>query len=552
MKKLLALLLAFLMLLSTVVGCSKTGENSSDVSSSDELSTEFEDAENEDEEIVEDEEWEEEEEEEEWEDEEPFEPEEEEDEPVSSKPASTEKIEEEPLTAEELRLERLLIGEDEEFNKDAIYHEGNLARLAKAIKKSKNGEKVTIVCYGNAANTARNSDTTEADSPYSSLIRNWWANTIGPCTVIESGLEHLTSINACMRVEFDVLNYKPDLVLLDFSVQDGISSSAKTNARGYDNLVRRILASETSPAVMTLLLTGAEQNTYTMNPDNANMFVTAAAQHKEVSKWYDIPVIDFEGAVWENFTELVKITTKKEIPLITWQDIALGNNINMNNDGHTILAGAIINFINIALEKVDKISTTIPAIPQETYFGVDKYLNGSFITVSDIIDGAANAKGYSFNMDLDEMEKYEYYYKKRSDTGATTDSLVPNITTYRHYIAADDSEAEKSVATASKYLELTVPKVTNSETYFMLSTGKSVSGAKITNSNIADFAPVSFFYYDENGKMLSKSKAPSSNFSETTEHGKTSAVKIPVGTKKIEIKTYTKSGTIRLLGIGQF
>ena len=70
------------------------------------------------------------------------------------------------LTAAELRLESMLLGEDESLNKDAIYKEGDLYRLAKAIKKSKSGKEVLIMFYGNSANTSD----TYADTPYSHFL----------------------------------------------------------------------------------------------------------------------------------------------------------------------------------------------------------------------------------------------------------------------------------------------------------------------------------------------------------------------------------------------
>ena len=53
------------------------------------------------------------------------------------------------------------------------------------------------------------------------------------------------------RVNKDVLEYEPDLVLVEFSVNDEDSLFYK---KTYDNLVRKILLSDSRPAVMLLMV----------------------------------------------------------------------------------------------------------------------------------------------------------------------------------------------------------------------------------------------------------------------------------------------------------
>lgn len=531
MKKFLALLLVFLMLVTTFTGCSEESVSSqddvsSDVSSedvsSDDVVSEEESSEPED--TVE---------EPEYTEPEYIEPEEEE-EPVES---------DKPLTPEYQRLENMLAGEDEELNKDAIYSEGNLTRLAAAIKKSKSGKKVTIVCYGNGANTGILLDVVRAENTYNELLSDWWNNNIGPCQVIRAGTDNITSITACYRVEHDVLRYNPDLVLLDFAVQDNIGGAATTNAVGYDNLIRSILEHKSKPAIISLMLTGAEQQTFTMNPNNAEVFATASKIQKTVAQYHNIPVIDFENAFWDNSVEVVEVTTKKEIPLINWRTIAL-DNIIMSDEGHSVLMGTIRYFLESVMNKLNKISTKDFAYPKEGYFGRDDYMNYSYVSIGDIIEG--KAKGYSADLDTLGLAKYNYGYSEEKFASP----LTPNIRTSKHYdyIEGEHAEEWKDFEVAPHYLTITLPEAIETNTYFTLCVNNPTSKSVSSNSPYKDFG-VSLECYDENDALIgSPIRSPRGHYKETISLGMTPAVKLAAGTKKVTFKIYLAQGTVLLFG----
>ena len=561
MKKLLAILLVFMLIIGSFAGCSKGGETntSSDNTSTSEVSSEnvsSEDVSSEDESSDTDTA--------EGEDggnygngdypdygEEPSGENTPGDnsQPYSESSEGNSNVEEptEPeLTAEELRLESMLVGEDESLNKDAIYNEGDLYRLAKAIKKSKSGKEVLIMFYGNSANTTSGS----VDAPYWSVFGEWWSLNIGPCRTVAASMDNLTSIDACMRVDQDVLRWKPDVVFLDFAVQDAVASMASANAHGYDNLIRRILQSSTKPAVVSLILTGAEQKSFGMNAANADMFNTASKLQKQVASYHNIPIIDFETALWDNMVELVKVTTQREIPLMTWATVG-ENNVAMNDSGHAILQGAISYFVNKVNNKLNKVSTKDYAYPTEGYFGTDKYMKGSLVDVVTIADG--KAAGYSFDLNKAKLETYGYFVSDLP-TAPGGSPLTPYINTCRHYVpAADASEEDKAMQENPHYLALTMPEVKSTETaYFTISSTKSVSSSKVTNTNIKAYAPITVECYDKDGNKISDVKNSAGYYAETIDMGKTLRLQLPMGTTKAVIKIYTSGGTVSLLGVGYF
>ena len=449
------------------------------------------------------------------------------------------------LTAAELRLESMLLGEDESLNKDAIYKEGDLTRLAKAIKKSKSGKEVLIMFYGNSANTSE----VYADTPYWRLFGEFWSANIGPCRTVAVSMDNLTSLDACMRVDQDVLRWKPDVVFLDFAVQDAVASMASANAHGYDNLIRRILQSSTKPAVVSLILTGAEQKSFGMNAANADMFNTASKLQKQVASYHNIPIIDFETALWDNMVELVKVTTQREIPLMTWATVG-ENNVAMNDSGHAILQGAISYFVNKVNNKLNKVPTQDYAYPTEGYFGTDKYMKGSLVDVESIANGKAS--GHSFDLEKDELTKYGYYLAVSDTPGGNP--LRPYMDTYRHYIpAAGASEEEKTWEENPHYLAVNIPEVKSTETaYFTATNNKWASGSRVINENIKKYAPITIDCYDKNGNKISEVKNSAGYYAETIELGKVLRLQLPTGTTKAVIKVYVSAGVIRLLGVGYF
>ena len=448
------------------------------------------------------------------------------------------------LTAAELRLESMLLGEDESLNKDAIYKEGDLYRLAKAIKKSKSGKEVLIMFYGNSANTSD----TYADTPYWRVFGELWSANIGPCKTVAVSMDNFTSIDACMRVDNDILRWKPDVVFLDFAVQDAVASMASANAHGYDNLIRRILQSSTKPAVVSLILTGAEQKSFGMNAANADMFNTASKLQKQVASYHNIPIIDFETALWDNMVELVKVTTQREIPLMTWATVG-ENNVAMNNTGHMILCGTINYLVDKVNKKLSKISTTKDyAYPTQGYFGTDKYMNGSFVDAVSIANGKES--GYSFDLNKAEFGKYAYWFKEFSPVPGGAPQYIYTV---RHYVPeAGASEEDKAAEENPHYLALTMPEVKSTENvYFTIATNKSVSAGGVTNKNIKEYAPITIECYDKDGNKISAVKHNGGVYAETIGMGKTLRLQLPAGTNKAVIKIYS-GGIVSLLGVGSF
>ncbi len=160
--------------------------------------------------------------------------------------------------------------------------------LACVMRKAESGEKVTVaviggsITQGTISNGGKDSEV-PFKKCYADLFFEWWKDTFpnAEFEFVNAGIGATDSYLGVHRVGEDVLKYKPDLVLVEFSVNDDGSSNCKTN---YDNLVRRIAKSESAPAIMLLF----------MGQTNGS---NAQNQHQIVGFKYELPMISYANYI---------------------------------------------------------------------------------------------------------------------------------------------------------------------------------------------------------------------------------------------------------------
>ncbi len=454
----------------------------------------------------------------------------------------------------EKRMENVLSGLDEELNKDSIYYKGSLVKLANVIRRAEKGKKTNILFYG-GSNTSNNGTET-VDTTYPTLVSEWWnAEFTAGCNLYVKGMSALTSINACMRVKHDVTSLNPDIVVLDFAVEDAINNMAKTNAVGYDNLIRRIIQECPNAAIIGLMLPGAEQTSYTSNIKNCRSFVTAAKYQKEICKYYDIPIIDADTAIWDVMFDLIKVTTKTEIPLMTWAELSQSN-VALNSDAHLVLAGMFNYLFDQVHSNLKTIGTKAPATPTVGYQGEDTYMKGTMISMDAMVEG--KIKGYSCDLYtydkktgkvVDLLSKYGYSYsKEKSDTNGMT----PYLRAYQHFIAPEDANNDvKILETNPYYVSFTIPEVKKTQSASFMIVTSYRPDTRLPTA-LSDYGPVTIECYDATGKKLNSPTAVAKGaYSQAFTMKKCQAFAIPEGTVKMTFKVYTFDGAY-LVGFGYF
>lgn len=166
----------------------------------------------------------------------------------------------------------------------AVQWDADCTRLANVMKRAEAGETITIACIGGSitegATTSGNLDAAVAGRAcYAQRYFDWWALTFPNATFnfINAGIGGTDSYFGVHRVYDDVLSQNPDVVLVEFSVND---NNDELHRQSYDNLLRRILLNSDNTACMLLF----------MQINNGH---TCKAMDLAIGQSYGLPMISY-------------------------------------------------------------------------------------------------------------------------------------------------------------------------------------------------------------------------------------------------------------------
>lgn len=227
--------------------------------------------------------------------------------------------------------------------------------LAAVMRKAAKGEKITVACIGGSI-TQGTISSGSSDSEvgfkkcYADIFFEWWKTNF-PDTEIEcinAGIGGTDSYLGVHRVQKDVLDKKPDLVLVEYSVNDADSVFYK---KSYDNLVRKILLSESKPAVMLLYMAQTNGS-------------TSQGSHVFVGFGYKLPMVSYSNVISDMMTN--NVFTDKQLS---------GDTVHPSGLGHAITGEIIWKYLNGVYEVMDSLEEPddfdISPVTKEVYLGAD-------------------------------------------------------------------------------------------------------------------------------------------------------------------------------------
>lgn len=214
------------------------------------------------------------------------------------------------------------------YRRAVDFPQGDLSRLANVLRKAQNGEEITIGFLGGSITEGRGASGIE--NCYVSQVYKWWYETFpqAKIQVINAGVGGTSSYLGVHRVDAELLVHQPDLVFMEFAVNDTFSEFCMSS---YENLIRKILAADSNPALVLLFATNAV--------GDSSQAVQAA-----LGQYYCLPMISYGKAV----------TPEIEAGSFTWADIA-EDTVHPNDWGHAIFAGLITTFLEDVLAQLDTI-----------------------------------------------------------------------------------------------------------------------------------------------------------------------------------------------------
>lgn len=247
---------------------------------------------------------------------------------------------------------------------------GNTYRLKNAIAKAKSGDDVTIAYIGGSITEGDHLPTSYAERTYNYFVKTFAKNP-DKCHYVNAGISGTPSVLGSLRLENDVLSQNPDIVFIEFAVNDG---SEDIYYDAYESIIRECLEYESQPAVI-LLFARMEEGW------------TSQDWKKQIGAHYDVSMISYADGITYLFDNNV----------IQWSDFS-SDYTHPHAEGNAIVA----DFIAYFYSEVDR----LPA--SETDINIDMidplytefYLNGHMFdnkTCEPVSDGTWKAKSSGFH-----------------------------------------------------------------------------------------------------------------------------------------------------------
>lgn len=199
-----------------------------------------------------------------------------------------------------------------------IVHHGNWAAIRNIMKRAEAGESVTIGFLGGSI--TQGSLASVPEKCYASLVYQWWTSRFPNTQYINAGIGGTSSQFGVARVQDDLLRYNPDLIFVEFSVNDENTDFFRET---YEGLIRRILRAGTAVFLI-------------FNVCYDTMF-SAEDMHLQIGKHYDLPCVSMKSTIYPEVAS-GNIPNRQITP----------DDLHPNDAGHAMVASVI----TYCLEKI--------------------------------------------------------------------------------------------------------------------------------------------------------------------------------------------------------
>lgn len=212
---------------------------------------------------------------------------------------------------------------------DGMVNRGNWERMKKVMRRAQNGEKITVAFLGGSI--TQGCLATVHEKCYAYLTYLWWKEKYpkAEITYVNAGIGGTTSQFGVARADQDVLSYHPDLVFVEFSVNDENNTFFQET---YESLLRHIYGDALAPAVMII---------HNIKYDDGK---TAERIHRGLGEYYRLPCVSMQSTIYAKMKE----------GAFGSRDVT-EDDLHPNDRGHRMLADVITYY----LEQIDKEKETV-------------------------------------------------------------------------------------------------------------------------------------------------------------------------------------------------
>lgn len=201
-----------------------------------------------------------------------------------------------------------------------IVNGGNLSRFEKLFTRAKGGEHLKVGFLGGSITQGSLASTPQ--KCYAYLVFSWLKERFGDAKweYINAGIGATTSQFGAARVESDLLRHQPDIVFLEYSVNDTNNAFFQET---FEAVVRKILAAESAPAL------------FMFNNVQYNDGKNAEEVHNEIGRAYGLPIVTMKASIYEEIAA-GRLAAAEITP----------DNLHPNDKGHRMVADVICNLLD--------------------------------------------------------------------------------------------------------------------------------------------------------------------------------------------------------------
>lgn len=214
-----------------------------------------------------------------------------------------------------------------------IVNRGNWAAVQAVMQRGEAGEPIKIGFLGGSITQGSLSSTPQ--TCYAYLVYSWFRQHYPKAEYINAGIGGTTSQFGVARVEDDLLRYQPDLIFIEFSVNDECNPHFQET---YEGLVRKVLG--TGIAVILI---------HNVMYDSMN---SAEDIHLAIGKHYDLPCVSMKSTIYPEVAA-GRIPNRQITP----------DDLHPNDEGHALVASVVTYLLDKIRtgEQETKEQTSLPA-----------------------------------------------------------------------------------------------------------------------------------------------------------------------------------------------
>lgn len=251
------------------------------------------------------------------------------------------------------------------FTAVSIPSRKNAYKLSNTYGKIKSGQSVKVLYYGGSVTNG---------SGASEDARSWRMLTTAYLKTLSTGSKYVTEINRSVggtgtyfgaaRFEHDVIAENPDLLIIEFAINDVYSGiTAEQSKANLEYMIRKLNAKNPYADIIIALV--PNKSTYGGQ-------YKAYKAHLEVANYYNIPVVDFGGEMY-NRTE--------------GSYDGFADSVHPNDAGHKIYAAIMTDALKELFTEASRSAHALPATPLCT--------NG-YSTLKNTLASNISAKNWSY------------------------------------------------------------------------------------------------------------------------------------------------------------